>query len=160
MKKVVLLLVLLMLGVFLASACTQQKAGQKPEDFVGGGTPVNQEPQQDVQVEDTNKKEKQTESPAGSGDAGIKEFKITARQFAFEPSTIEVNKGDKVKLIVTSIDVPHGFAISEYKINKMLEPNKPVAIEFTADKQGTFPFFCSIICGTGHISMKGELIVK
>lgn len=138
MKKIILLLVL---GVFLVSACTQQQPVEKPESLVGGGTPV---PQQNEKIT--------------TGE--IKEFKITAKQFQFEPSTIEVNKGDKVRLIVTSIDVPHGFAISEYGINERLDPGKPVTIEFTADKQGTFTAFCSVFCGSGHNNMKGKIVVR
>lgn len=90
----------------------------------------------------------------------VKEFKITAKQFAFEPSTIEVNKGDKVRLIVTSMDVPHGIAISEYGVNERLNPGEPVTIEFTAEKEGTFTTFCSQFCGSGHGNMKGKIIVK
>ena len=90
----------------------------------------------------------------------IKEIKVTAKQFAFEPSTIEVNKGDKVKLIVTSVDVPHGIAIPEYGINERIDPGKPVTIEFTADKEGTFTAFCSVFCGSGHSNMKGKIIVR
>ena len=105
---------------------------QKPDDLVGKGTPVGE----------------------------VKEFKMTAKQFKFEPSTIEVNKGDRVRLIVTSVDVPHGIAIPEYKINERLEPGIPVTIEFTAEKEGTFTAFCSVFCGSGHSGMKGKIIVK
>ncbi len=135
MKKIIFLLVF---GILLISACSKQK----PEDLVGQGSSVEQ--QQDKVISADN----------------VKEFKITAKQFAFEPSTIEVNKGDKVRLIVTSIDVPHGIAIKEYGINERLEVGKPVTIEFTADKQGTFTAFCSVFCGSGHGSMKGKLIVR
>ncbi len=90
----------------------------------------------------------------------VKEFKMTAKQFVFDPATIEVNKGDKIRLIVTSIDVPHGIAIPEYGINERLDPGKPVTIEFTADKEGTFTAFCSVFCGSGHSNMKGKIIVK
>ena len=135
MKKIIFLLVF---GILLISACNKQK----PEDLVGQGSSVEQ--QQDKVISADN----------------VKEFKITAKQFAFEPSTIEVNKGDKVRLIVTSIDVPHGIAIKEYGINERLEVGKPVTIEFTADKQGTFTAFCSVFCGSGHGSMKGKLIVR
>ncbi len=90
----------------------------------------------------------------------VKEFKITAKQFAFEPEIIEVNKGDKIRLIVTSIDVPHGISIPEYGINERLNPGEPVAIEFIADKEGTFTAFCSVFCGSGHSKMKGKIIVK
>ncbi len=140
MRKTIELLVLLVLGIFLIAACSQQK----PESAVGQGTPVPQE-KQTTQTQDTG--------------TAVKEFKITAKQFQFEPSTIEVNKGDKVKLVITSMDVPHGFAISEYGINERLDPGKPVTVEFTADKQGTFTTFCSVACGAGHGNMKGQLIV-
>ena len=93
-------------------------------------------------------------------DGDFKEFKIKAKQFSFEPSVIEVNKGDKVRLTVESLDVPHGFSILEYGINERLDPGKEVRIEFTADKQGTFTFFCSVFCGSGHTGMKGKIIVR
>ena len=137
MKKVMMLLVL---SVFLVSACTQQKQLERPEDLVGQGTPVPE----------------QVSKPSGE----VKEFRMTAKQFAFEPSTIEVNKGDRVKLTVTSLDVPHGIAIPEYGINERLDPGKEVKIEFTAEKEGTFTAFCSVFCGSGHSSMKGKIVVK
>ena len=130
---------LLMLCLLLISACSQQK----PEDLVGGGTTI---PGQAAQV--------------SAQSSEVKEFKITAKQFSFEPSTIEVHKGDKVRLIVTSTDVPHGISIKEYGINERLDVGKPVTIEFIADKQGTFTAFCSVFCGSGHSGMKGKLVVK
>lgn len=93
-------------------------------------------------------------------DSSVKEFKITARQFSFEPETIEVNKGDRVRLIVASLDIPHGIAITEYGINKRFSPGKPATIEFIADKEGNFSAYCSVACGRGHRNMKGRLIVK
>ena len=94
------------------------------------------------------------------GDGEIKEFKMMAKQFKFSPEKIEVNKGDKVRLIVASADVPHGISIPEYGINERLNPGEPVTIEFTADKQGTFTAFCSVFCGSGHGNMKGQIIVR
>lgn len=90
----------------------------------------------------------------------FKEFKITAKQFEFDPSIIEANKGDKVRLIVTSMDVPHGFSIPEYGINERLDPGVPKTIEFVADMGGTFTVYCSVFCGSGHSGMKGKLIVQ
>jgi len=149
MKKIILLLVL---SIFVISACAQQN----PEELVGKGTPIEQ--QQPTQEQQSQQPPKIERGSAVVSD--VKEFKITAKQFQFTPSTIEVNKGDKVRLIITSTDVPHGFSIPEYKINERLDPGKPVTIEFTADKQGTFTSFCSVFCGSGHSNMKGKLIVK
>ena len=90
----------------------------------------------------------------------IKEFEITAKTFEFNPDIIMVNKGDKVKLIIKSIDVTHGIEIKEYNIRETLYPNKPVTVEFIADKAGEFIFKCNIPCGSGHSIMAGKLIVE
>jgi len=105
-----------------------------------------------------NKSEPIKEKPLQTGQ--VKEFKMTAKQFAFEPEIIEVNKGDKVRLIVKSVDVPHGIAIPEYGVNERLNPGEPVVIEFIADKEGTFTAFCSVFCGSGHSNMKGKIVVN
>lgn len=90
----------------------------------------------------------------------IKICKIQASQFKFMPSTITVNKNDHVRMILTSTDVTHGFKLEAYDINTKIEKDKKTVINFVADKVGTFPFICSVYCGSGHRSMKGTLIVK
>lgn len=89
-----------------------------------------------------------------------KEFSITAKQFDFEPSTITVNMGDLVRLHVTSADVAHGIAINQFGVNTVLNVGETKTIEFTADKTGSFGFFCSVFCGSGHGGMKGVINVK
>lgn len=155
MKKIIFLLVL---SIFFVSACTQQKV-EKPENLVGQGTPV---PEQEVpeQIAEGQVQQKQPSQQTTPPSVDVKEFKMTAKQFAFTPDTIEVNKGDKVRLVITSMDVPHGFSIPEYGINERLNPGKPATIEFTADKEGTFTTFCSVFCGSGHSNMKGKIVVK
>ena len=89
-----------------------------------------------------------------------KKFEMTAKKFEFVPSTIIVNRGDVVQLHITSTDVTHGFALSDFGINERLEPGERVTVEFVASKVGTFTFSCSVFCGPGHGGMKGQLIVK
>lgn len=90
----------------------------------------------------------------------VKEFAITAKRFEFNPSTITVNQGDNVRLIITSLDTTHGFYLPDFSINEKIEADKPVTVEFNADKKGTFVFRCNIPCGSGHSSMEGTLIVN
>jgi len=87
-------------------------------------------------------------------------FDITAKSWEFTPNEIKVKQGDHVILKVTSIDKKHGFAIDEYGINEPLMPNQETEIEFTADKKGTFEFYCNVPCGKGHGGMQGQLIVE
>ncbi len=101
-----------------------------------------------------------TPTPTATAQGGVKEFTMTAKQWEFQPSEITVKKGDTVRLKITSIDVNHGFALPDFNVNARLEPNKEVVVEFTADKAGTFSFFCSVVCGSGHSGMKGTLIVE
>src|SRR5215813_2258923 len=88
-----------------------------------------------------------------------REIKVIARKFAFVPKTIQVKKGEKIRLLVTSEDVDHGIAIKEYDIDQVIKAKQTKAIEFTADRPGKFEFVCSVFCGDGHPDMTGELIV-
>ena len=97
---------------------------------------------------------------AEQGSSTVKEIEMTAKQWEFSPSIVEVNKGDTVRLRVTSIDVAHGIYIPEFNLNKVLEPGKTVTLEFVADTIGEFDFICSVQCGTGHSGMNGKLIVR
>ncbi|MEK7158711.1 MAG: cupredoxin domain-containing protein [Patescibacteria group bacterium] len=89
-----------------------------------------------------------------------KTIAMTAKQFEFSPSAITVKKGTPVKLLITSQDVTHGFSLPEFNVSASLAPGKTTTVEFTPDKIGTFPFSCNIICGSGHTTMTGKLIVE
>jgi len=90
----------------------------------------------------------------------VKEFDITAKSSVYNPDTITVNKGDTVRIRLTSIDVTHGFVLGAYGINAQINPGETTLVEFNATEQGTFPFMCNVYCGTGHSGMKGLLIVQ
>jgi len=90
----------------------------------------------------------------------VVEIDMTAKQWEFTPSTITVNEGDKVKLNIKSVDVTHGFSLSEFGVSERLTPGKTTTVEFTADKKGEYTFFCSVPCGRGHSGMNGKLVVE
>ncbi len=90
----------------------------------------------------------------------VKEFTMTAKQWAFEPSEIRVTKGDTVKLKIKSVDVEHGFKLPDFGVDANLQPGQEVTVQFTADKAGTFTFSCNVFCGSGHSEMEGTLIVE
>ncbi|MHB1051108.1 MAG: Sec-dependent nitrous-oxide reductase [Bacteroidota bacterium] len=83
---------------------------------------------------------------------------------SFEPTKIEVNKGDKVTIYMTNIeqttDELHGIGINEYNINVVIDPGETKVIEFIADKAGVFPFYCTNFCSALHQEMQGYLLVK
>jgi cytochrome c oxidase subunit II len=93
-------------------------------------------------------------------ETAVREFKMTAKKYEFDPAVITVKQGDKVRLIITALDRKHGFELKEYGINQVLRKDDPTTIEFAASKPGTFVFRCSVFCGWGHRKMKGKLIVE
>lgn len=95
-----------------------------------------------------------------SSSGAVKEFTMTAKQFAFDPAEITVKQGDKVRINIKSIDVEHGFSLPDFNINVNLTPGINRLVEFTADKKGKFIFSCSVMCGQGHKDMVGKLIVE
>jgi cytochrome c oxidase subunit 2 len=95
---------------------------------------------------------------------GPRVFEVIARRFDFEPSTIEVTEGDRVRLLVRSADGPHGVEIKAFRVKKAVPRAKPgdapITIEFVATRAGEFPILCSEYCGNGHEDMTGTLVVK
>jgi len=101
-----------------------------------------------------------TDATASGQDAPVKSFDVVAKRFAFEPATLEVQQGDRVRIVITSADGVHGIGIRKFKVNSLIpRGGKPVTVEFTASEAGTFPIVCSEACGDGHATMRGSLVV-
>jgi cytochrome c oxidase subunit 2 len=101
---------------------------------------------------------------------------MTARQYAYDPPVLEVNRGDTVRLAIRSLDVTHGFFLEAFDINASIHPDSPymevsrpsrpgepvqrvAEIAFVAERSGRFRYRCSRVCGTMHPFMQGELVV-
>lgn len=105
-----------------------------------------------------------------------REILIKARQYAYEPEKLEVNKGDTLIIKLVSMDVVHGFYVEGYDIDVEILPNQKEIkvrrpskhedwqlaeeIVIITDKTGKFRYRCSHTCGTMHPFMQGELIVQ
>ena len=61
--------------------------------------------------------------------------------------------GEKVLFTITSSDVDHGFWIPAYMIQIEALPHVTNHLEFSAEKLGTFPGRCNILCGRDHSQM-------
>jgi heme/copper-type cytochrome/quinol oxidase subunit 2 len=60
----------------------------------------------------------------------------------YSPATFIAKKGEKVRVhIYNTTDMPHGFSITELKVEATVNPKDNV-IEFIADKEGLFDVFC------------------
>jgi len=90
----------------------------------------------------------------GSADAPIetgviKEFTVVSKklEWRFEPESIAVEQGDRIKVKVINEDnFDHGFAIDAFGISQRLPASGSIDVEFVASKSGEFPFYCSVSC--------------
>lgn len=95
------------------------------------------------------------ESPAAENPTGamenkddttsVKTITIDAGSFYYKPNVITVKKGTKVKIVMTSKDMMHDFNIDELKVKiPVTKAGNTATVEFTADKVGTFEYYCSV----------------
>lgn len=70
-----------------------------------------------------------------------------------QPPTLVIPKGERVRFNITSTDVVHGFWIPAFMIQMQNLPGVKNHLEFTANKIGTYPGRCNILCGRAHSQM-------
>jgi len=90
----------------------------------------------------------------------LREFTIHESSFAFDVTTITVNKGDTVKITAISGDIGHNICVEGYNVcTQTVSSGQSSTITFTADKSGTFAYYCSI---DGHRTqgMQGTFTVQ
>jgi cytochrome c oxidase subunit 2 len=102
--------------------------------------------------------------------SSIREFTVEVGQWYYSPDLLEVSEGDTVVITAKSVDVPHSFTLPDFNdesrdngtggISVLLQPGQEEVITFVADKKGEFIFGCDVVCGAGHTTMMGKLIVK
>lgn len=90
----------------------------------------------------------------------VKEFTVSNSGFSFNPATLTVNQGDKVKITFKNTGGSHDLTIDGFNVStKVIQSGQQDSIEFTADKAGTFEYYCSV--GNHRaLGMKGTLVVQ
>lgn len=76
---------------------------------------------------------------------GVKIFNLEAGSFYYKPNEIKVKKGEKVRIVMSAKDMMHDFNIDELKVKlPITKSGETGTVEFTADKVGSFEFYCSV----------------
>jgi len=97
--------------------------------------------------------------PAQEQAPNRREFMITAKDYRFSPSRLEVTQDDLVKLTVQSADVAYSLTIDAYRVSRRVPAGGSTTLEFRADRTGTFAFYSNLTSDARHAQMRGELIV-
>jgi cytochrome c oxidase subunit 2 len=84
---------------------------------------------------------------------------VVASRAGFKPRVLNTRKGEPLRLVVRTADDEHCFALDAFRIEKRLRPGKPVSVELTPDRAGTFPFHCCLETGSAAETEKGQLVV-
>jgi len=101
----------------------------------------------------------QVEQPETIVSGEVQTVKILVDGIDYIPSTVEVEKGKPVRLIVDGTKAEgcvQYFIIPKLKINTKLEPGENV-FEFTPTEVGDIPFSCSMRMAMGKIVVKDSL---
>lgn len=78
-------------------------------------------------------------------DSEVKIFDVEAGAFYYKPNEIRVKKGEKVKIVMKSVDMMHDFNIDELEVKlPIVKSGNTGTVEFTADQTGTFEYYCSV----------------
>ena len=94
-------------------------------------------------------------------DGPLKEIHIQMSNWNFVQDPVTIQKGDQVRLLVTSKEGTHGIMIPDLELSTdKIAPGEEQTLEFVAQEAGTFQYYCNVPCGPGHRSMRGQLMVE
>jgi len=118
------------------------------------------------------------EREKGTPPAGDVLVRITAKQFNWNftypgpdgkfgtaddvtsENDLHVPVGKVVRIELQSEDVIHSFFVPEMRLKQDVVPGRTIRGWFEATKTGTYEIACSELCGFGHYSMHGNVIVQ
>ena len=114
----------------------------------------------------------------GTAPAGNVVVRITAKQFNWNftypgpdgkfgtaddvmaENDLHVPVGKVVRFELQSEDVIHSFFVPDMRLKQDVVPGRTIRGWFQATKAGTYEIACSELCGFGHYSMHGNVIVQ
>lgn len=73
---------------------------------------------------------------------------------------LHLPKDKPVKIRLRSKDVLHNFAVAEMRVKMDMVPGMVPYLWFTPTRTGKFDVLCQELCGTGHFTMRGRLVVE
>jgi cytochrome c oxidase subunit 2 len=84
---------------------------------------------------------------------------VRASKRGFEPSRLTLRRGETTRIVLSSLDVEHCFAIDALRVEKRIVPGRATSLEITPERAGVFPFHCCLETGEAAAAERGEVQV-
>lgn len=101
------------------------------------------------------------EPDATIADSDLVELAVEGGMFYFDPATLVVKQGQKVRLTFTNVEGMHDFIIDELNVaTDIIQAGESTIVEFTAPSTpGSYKYYCSV---TNHrqMGMEGVLTIE
>jgi cytochrome c oxidase subunit II len=88
-------------------------------------------------------------------DSGVAPTAVSLSSRGFEPATLNARRDEAMSLGLTSADGEHCFSLDAFRVEKRVLPGRTVAVRFTPDVTGRFPYRCCL-----HDGESGTLVVS
>jgi cytochrome c oxidase subunit 2 len=85
---------------------------------------------------------------------------IMASHQGFQPSTVTLRRGEPVRIVLSTADDVHCFAVDAFRIEKRITPGRTTTFDFTPDRSGSFPFYCCLESGRAAVVERGHLEIQ
>lgn len=128
--------VVVILGFYLISGRTNQDTGTSQQ--------VDQE--QLFQSATREAAPDNESTPGGVQSEGeVRTVNVKAGAFYFDPNEIRAKKGEKIKMVITAVDMMHNFNIDELGVKSAtVKSGETTTIEFVVDQVGEFEYYCAV----------------
>lgn len=119
-----------------------------------GETPDYMQPQPPVSL--TEPQNAQLSLGASDREPTSLTFDVSGGSFYYVPNMIRVQEGDRVKIVLTNVGGTHDLVIPDFDVRtEITRTGESSVVEFTADKKGSFEFYCSV--GNGYHRDMGQI---
>jgi cytochrome c oxidase subunit 2 len=80
-------------------------------------------------------------------------------KIVYDP-VVHVPLGIPMKALLRAKDVLHNFTVPQFRVKMDLVPGLVTYVWLTPERAGTYDILCEELCGIGHYTMRGRIVVE
>ena len=92
-------------------------------------------------------------------DPNVRNYHVTASDGGIIPGHIRLRKGEKVRITFVSKDDKYAIRFKDFGVKESLTPERPIVIEISPGRAGTYVFRCARAFGIKRFGNNGTLVV-